>query len=62
MAAILDLKAFDTLRAQAALQGYTCGCTQEGWIVIRRFGMSAVFDTVSDAARWLDAREGGIAK
>lgn len=56
MAAVIDLKAFDTLRAQAALQGYTCGCTAEGWIIIRRFGMSAVFDTVADASAWLAAR------
>lgn len=62
MTAAIDPKAFDTLRAQAALQGYTCGCTAEGWIILRRLGVSAVFDTVDDAARWLEARDGGIAK
>ncbi|WP_423459399.1 hypothetical protein [Ottowia sp. VDI28] len=61
MAAVIDFKAFDTLRAQAALQGYSCGCTAEGWIVIRRFGMSAVFDTVSDAAHWLEHGDKGLA-
>lgn len=55
----IDPKALDTLRARAALHGYACGCTCEGWIVVRRFGMSAVFDTVADATAWLEHREGG---
>jgi len=54
-----DPKAFDTLRARAALSGYTCGRTAEGWIVLRRFGGSAVFDSIADATAWLNLRVGG---
>lgn len=55
---VSDAKAFDTLRARAALAGWTCGRTAEGWIVMRRFSVSAVFDTIADAGTWLDQREG----
>lgn len=54
----LNGKAYATLRAHAALNGFTCGCTAEGWIVIRRFGMSAVFDTIADASNWIHHRTG----
>lgn len=57
-----DAKAFDTLRARAALSGHTCGRTAEGWIVLRRFGGSAVFDSIADATAWLEHRAGGLAK
>ncbi len=54
-----DRKGFHTLRARAALHGFACGSTAEGWIVLRRFDVSAVFDSLADAGAWLASREGG---
>ena len=56
----IDQEALDTLRARAALLGYACGCTSEGWIVLRRIGGASVFDSVDDAMAWV-ARRAGVA-
>lgn len=49
-----ERKALSTLEAHAALAGHHCFKTEDGSIVLARWGLAAQFDTVSKAADWLE--------
>lgn len=46
-------KAHATLDAQAALAGHHCFKTDDGTILLSRWGCTAQFETVAKAADWL---------
>lgn len=46
-------KAQATLEAQAALAGHHCFKTDDGTILLSRWGRTAQFETVATAANWL---------
>lgn len=47
-------KAHATLEAQAALAGHHCSKTDDGTILLSRWGRTAQFETVATAANWLE--------
>lgn len=50
-----DAKAFDTLRAQAAIAGYSCCCTPLGNIIIWRHRDICSFNNLELASEWLES-------
>ena len=47
-------KAQATLEAHAALAGHHCFKTEDGLIILARWGRTAQFETVAKAADWLE--------
>jgi hypothetical protein len=56
----INLKAFATLQAKAALHGLTCVYTAAGNIVLSRDGGSWIFDDVDEASKWLSLAIGEV--
>ncbi|MGH8758711.1 MAG: hypothetical protein ACREVW_04255 [Burkholderiales bacterium] len=52
-------KAHSTLEAHAALAGHHCFKTEDGTILLSRWGRVAEFETVAKAADWLARVTGG---